>query len=668
MLILLNRAIKRSTLREFTLIAHFSSTRALKNGDSSFRSRVLSVRSKEKRGNSYANGYRRGQNVKMDSERGSNHGYERTNGNAEGRRRIYRDGDIREYKRRNGGNFETFQDVKSGTKPFMIGLEPRKSLDNNGSLTDEVENNDVGKVGGKLKLTRKMYKTAKCFRDKHEYKLMKKRNEDAKERMNWSAKKEQRNQSIKYIMAKFSDARFGFRFPDQGLAKGSQCKWKEIGYYSMATRLVMAFDRSRLKPLRIPTRYYDEENERPFYDLYTGMKSFKMMNFNDRIPPSMPGLCAMMHSERFSAQRKLDEYQIVGQLSLFEDLLLERSAICVDLVKLDGQIFACNGYNGEMPLRYVYTASKFRKILTNRKRLPEHVRPKKGYHVFQTLTEISFPGSHVKALVDYPVDVCDEKGASENLAGQYSKDDVYSTYVETMLYKVPRYVEDEMDKTQTLDFLRENSKDFLKKLFRDLFRLKLRNIPQIVIGVRDERYKLIVVHKYTVSFLEDYFRKWGAPWYMKTLETAESRLGFLLKWICEKVEDENVVYKLHYDEKAEEIKLAKMTQQYVRYNESFKRVLIKQLVDWRKYNKFPTGLNKSFYQMRDVDLFAKSKISTTKKIERRRRKNAANLLDKKQRKLDHWIYHFRIQSKDYKRENEKLPAIRYEFDHLPKVQ
>lgn len=530
---------------------------------------------------------------------------------------------------------------------------------------------------------RSLHKKIKRFKDKHKIKREESMQEDQENLSNWMLAKKEREKSVNSMMKRDMSSCFRLRIQNRKPIDGNEfrkCSWKEIGYYSMITRVVMGFDRSRLKQFLIPSTLYDAKSKKPIYDLYTGMKSFKKLNFNDEMPPSMPALCTMMHSEKFEAKRKLSEYNIVGQMSLFEDLLLGQSVVCVDLVKFEGQIFACNSFNGDMPLRIVYTASKFRQCLTDRKHLPEHVRPRKGYHIFQSLTGVSFAGSHLKALVDYPVDVCD----MDYVASGYDKqglENVHSTYVETMLCKVPRYKNEQMDKKQMdekqidekqidekqmLDFLRINSPGFLKKLFESTFRLKLRHIPQLIIGVRNQRYKLLAVRKYTTQFLEEYLQSWGSLGEVEAIENAQYRFKILLEWIWENVVYENSVYKLSYDKKTGEIMLGKLRKQYEGYENSLGRVLIRQLVDWRTQGKFPTGLTKSNYQMRNVEKHAVSKMNARLKIERRTRKNAEVQLEKKQRKLKHWQYHFRKQLENYRLENEGLPAIRHDFGFLPK--
>ena len=549
-----------------------------------------------------------------------------------------------------------------------------------------VQNSQKGKPmleSGIIFGERRLHKKIKRFKDKYRIKREENMQEDQENLSNWMLAKKEREKSVNSMMKKDMSSCFRLRMQNRKSIDGnefSNCNWKEIGYYSMITRVVMGFDRSRLKQFLIPSTFYDAKSKKPIYDLYTGMKSFKKLNFNDGMPPSMPALCTMMHSEKFEAKRKLSEYNIVGQMSLFEDLLLGQSVVCVDLVKFEGQIFACNSFNGDVPLRIVYTASKFRQCLTDRKHLPEHVRPRKGYHIFQSLTGVSFAGSHLKALVDYPVDVCDMDYVA---SGDEKRDleDVHSTYVETMLCKVPRYKNKQVDekqmdgkqmdgkqieKKQMLDFLRINSPGFLKKLFENTFRLKLRHIPQLVIGVRNQRYKLLAVHKYTTQFLEEYLQRWGSHGEVEAIENAQYRFKILLEWIWENVVYENSVYKLSYDKKTGEIMLGKLRKQYEGYENSLGRVLIRQLVEWRTQGKFPTGLTRSNYQMRNVEKHTVSKMNARLKIKRRTRKNAEIRLEKKQRKLKHWQYHFRKQLENYRLENEGLPAIRHDFEFLPK--
>ncbi|KAF6008281.1 hypothetical protein HII13_004066 [Brettanomyces bruxellensis] len=740
MLVLINQAVKSDCSKRLNLKASFSSFKRSSNiGVSNFKSRVLSITSKTKRKTRDDSKYRlldgrklelnrgydgvggknesvkdeirrnvRDERIKMKDERLKNrdermdkcdeivkNGDERLKNrderlnnsdkivknsdkipNDRDERWNHADRDRNIYRRKEKSNFKGFRSADYSEKRVQNSQKGKPMLES-------------GIIFGE----RRLHKKIKRFKDKYRIKREENMQEDQENLSNWMLAKKEREKSVNSMMKKDMSSCFRLRMQNRKSIDGnefSNCNWKEIGYYSMITRVVMGFDRSRLKQFLIPSTFYDAKSKKPIYDLYTGMKSFKKLNFNDGMPPSMPALCTMMHSEKFEAKRKLSEYNIVGQMSLFEDLLLGQSVVCVDLVKFEGQIFACNSFNGDVPLRIVYTASKFRQCLTDRKHLPEHVRPRKGYHIFQSLTGVSFAGSHLKALVDYPVDVCDMDYVA---SGDEKRDleDVHSTYVETMLCKVPRYKNKQVDekqmdgkqmdgkqmdgkqmdgkqieKKQMLDFLRINSPGFLKKLFENTFRLKLRHIPQLVIGVRNQRYKLLAVHKYTTQFLEEYLQRWGSHGEVEAIENAQYRFKILLEWIWENVVYENSVYKLSYDKKTGEIMLGKLRKQYEGYENSLGRVLIRQLVEWRTQGKFPTGLTRSNYQMRNVEKHTVSKMNARLKIKRRTRKNAEIRLEKKQRKLKHWQYHFRKQLENYRLENEGLPAIRHDFEFLPK--
>lgn len=732
MLVLINQAVKSDCSKRLNLKASFSSFKRSSNiGVSNFKSRVLSITSKTKgktrgdskyrlldgrksdlnRGYDGVGGknesikdeirYARDERIKMKDERLNKSDEivknrdERLNRkdeilnnrdeivknsdkilNNRDERWNHADRDRNIYRRKEKSNFKGFRSADYSEKRGQ-NSQKGKTMLGSGIIFGE----------------RRLHKKIKRFKDKYRIKREENMQEDQENLSNWMLAKKEREKSVNSMMKRDMSSCFRLRMQNMKSIDGnefSNCSWKEIGYYSMITRVVMGFDRSRLKQFLIPSTFYDAKSKKPIYDLYTGMKSFKKLNFNDGMPPSMPALCTMMHSEKFEAKRKLSEYKIVGQMSLFEDLLLGQSVVCVDLVKFEGQIFACNSFNGDLPLRIVYTATKFRQCLTDRKHLPEHVRPRKGYHIFQSLTGVSFAGSHLKALVDYPVDVCDTDYVA---SGDEKRDleDVHSTYVETMVCKVPRYKnkqvdekqmdgkqmdgkqidkkqmdEKQIDKKQMLDFLRINSPGFLKKLFENTFRLKLRHIPQLIIGVRNQRYKLLAVHKYTTQFLEEYLQRWGSHGEVEAIENAQYRFKILLEWIWENVVYENSVYKLSYDKKTGEIMLGKLRKQYEGYENSLGRVLIRQLVEWRTQGKFPTGLTRSNYQMRNVEKHTVSKMNARLKIKRRTRKNAEIRLEKKQRKLKHWQYHFRKQLENYRLENEGLPAIRHDFEFLPK--